>query len=59
MLIPENGKWRWNDGPLCDTKDEAVASAKDVAIKDSGAQVYVVDGMHETMRIRDDDEATE
>lgn len=27
MLIPENGKWRWNGGPLCDTKDEALSTA--------------------------------
>ena len=43
MLIPENNKWRWNDGPLCDTKEEALATAKEVEVKDSVGQVYFVD----------------
>lgn len=53
-LIPENGKWRWNDGPLCDTKDEALATAKEVKVKDSSPKVYIVDGLRETMRERED-----
>ena len=55
MLIPENGKWRWNDGPLCDTQEEAIKSAT-VATTDSAPRVYVVDGMTETLRERTDDE---
>jgi hypothetical protein len=52
MLIPENGKWRWNDGPLCDTKEEALATAKEVEVKDSVGQVYFVDHA-EVMEIDD------
>lgn len=54
MLIPENGQWRWNDGPLCDTREEALATAKKPTVNDSAAQVYVVDGLTETLRVRED-----
>jgi hypothetical protein len=40
MLIPENGKWRWNDGPLCDTKEEALASAKPATVSDSAPVMF-------------------
>jgi hypothetical protein len=52
MLIPESGKWRWNDGPLCDTKEEALATAKKGEVKDSAEQVYFVDHV-EVMEIDD------
>lgn len=42
-MIPENGKWRWNDGPLCDTKEEALKTAKASEIKDSAGTIYFVD----------------
>jgi hypothetical protein len=52
MLIPDSGKWRWNDGPLCDTKEEALSTAKKVEVKDSTALVYFVDHA-EVMEIDD------
>ena len=56
MLIPENGKWRWNDGPLCNTKDEAMKTAKSVKVKDGAPKTYIVDGMSETLRERTDED---
>ena len=44
MLIPENGKWRCNDGPLCDTKEAALKTAvAQPAIKDSEPPVIMMD----------------
>lgn len=47
MLIPEEGKWRWNDGPLCETKEEALKTAT-VDLSDSNG-VVVVDRMTEVL----------
>lgn len=44
MLIPENGKWRWNDGPLCDSKEEALKTA---TVADSVENVVVMDACEE------------
>lgn len=54
MLIPENGKWRWNDGPLCDTQEEALATATVVATTDAAA-VFFVDTA-EAMEIDDEND---
>jgi hypothetical protein len=39
MLIPETKdgvtKWRWNNGALCDSKDEALSTATMDAIPDN------------------------
>lgn len=53
MLIPENGKWRWNDGPLCDSKEEALKTAKPQPVTDA-ATVYVVDHV-ESMEVDDNE----
>ncbi|MCW8965565.1 MAG: hypothetical protein OQK82_02595 [Candidatus Pacearchaeota archaeon] len=45
MLIPEKGKWRWDDGPLCDTKEEALKTAS-VNVDDS-KEVVFIDEMEE------------
>lgn len=42
MLIPEKGKWRWNDGPLCETKEEALKTAS-VNVDDSDGVVFIED----------------
>lgn len=55
MLIPEDGKWRWNDGPLCDSKEEALKTAKACTI-DSGGDVFVVDGLTEVMEEDEEDD---
>jgi hypothetical protein len=56
MLIPEGNKWRWNDGPLCGTKEEALATAK-ADVQDSHGQVFVVDATEllEVIEGEDDD----
>jgi hypothetical protein len=52
MLIPEKGKWRWNDGPLCDSKEEALKTAS-INVNDSNGVVFV-DGMEELFEETDD-----
>ena len=49
MLIPEKGKWRWDDGPLCETQEEALMTAK-IKTKDSVPKTYIVDGCTEIMK---------
>lgn len=41
MLIPENGKWRWNDGPLCDSKEAALKTATESTASDE--RVFTMD----------------
>jgi ATP-dependent protease HslVU (ClpYQ) ATPase subunit len=53
MWIPENGMWRWNDGPLCVTKEEAIKTAK-VKVSDSSGVVFV-DEMTEVLEEEEDD----
>lgn len=56
MLIPhEGGKWSWNDGPICDSKEDALKSAT-VTVADEKLKVCVVD-MYETMELDDEEMA--
>lgn len=58
MLIPENGKWRWNNGPLCDTKAEALKTAK-IPVKDEHAKVFMVDAVEPLEVVEGDEEDEE
>lgn len=54
MLIPENGQWRWNDGPLCNTREEALKTARKVKVNDSNGVVFI-DEMTEVFEEIEDD----
>lgn len=55
MLIPrDGGKWSWNDGPVCDSKEEALAKAN-VSVMDGAPPVYVID-VHESMVVETDED---
>lgn len=51
MLIEENGKYRWNGGPLCDTEADALKTATVGHASDE--QVFAMDS---DIRSLDDDE---
>lgn len=49
MLIQhKNGKWSWNEGELCDSKEEALDSVKEIGVNDSDNSIFIVDAF-ETM----------
>lgn len=53
MLIPhDDNKWSWDDGPVCDTKALATASAS-VPVADGAPHTYIVD-TSEVMTVEDD-----
>lgn len=54
MLIPRGNQWQWNDGPLCDTQEEALETAKQTAVVDGNAEVVIVDGFTETLEVEDE-----
>lgn len=58
MLIPHgDNKWAWDDGPVCDTKETALASASvpaSVPVADGEPHTYIVD-TSEVMTIDDTD----
>jgi hypothetical protein len=41
MIIKENGKYRWDNGPLCDTEVDALKTA--TVGQASDEQVFVMD----------------
>jgi hypothetical protein len=43
-IIKEGNKHRWNDGPLCDTEDEALKTAE-IPTMDSVEEVFTADSV--------------
>jgi hypothetical protein len=56
MLISNSdGKIKWDDGPWCSTREEALASAPVYETTDSASDVYTVDAF-ETIEVIPDEE---
>jgi hypothetical protein len=53
MLIPHGGgKWSWNDGPICDSQEEALKTAS-IPVSDETVTTCIVD-MQEPMELDDE-----